>query len=156
MQAVQVPYPEEHRGRGAGLSLLLVFVYNEWCTGSLQIKSTMNPLVTLLLFALLLPSTAPHFLLTASNMPFTVKSHWSTVDTGQRSPGKLFSSLSGRVLLTLLLLVHTWTRKPGFGVPLKNTHMHTDSRERWAKTLSGRHQLAAYVAKKMQWQYACL
>lgn len=74
----------------------------------------------------LLPCTAPYFLLTGTNKPFMVKNRRSTVDTGQRSPVKLFSSLPGRALLALLLLVHTWTWKPGFGVPLKNTHMHTD------------------------------
>lgn len=61
-----------------GLSLLLVFVYNEkWRSGRLQIKSALNPLVTPSLCAFLLASTATHC--TSCSPGTTNLSWWKTV-----------------------------------------------------------------------------
>lgn len=124
MQMVQVAYPEGRRG--TWFSAPACFVYNEWCSESLQMKH-INSLVDTVIFYLFSALTTPYFRLPGTRKAFMVKNYRTTVDTGQRSPVKLFSSLPGRALLTLLLFVHTWAWKPGFGVPLKNTHTCTQT-----------------------------
>lgn len=105
-----------------GFALLLVFIYIERHTGQLEIKRTLTPLAAFAIaFAVSLPCIAQYFLNSVTIKPCMVRNWQKCCETGQRSPVKLFSSLPGRPLLTVLLLVHTLAREPGFGVPLDDT-----------------------------------